>query len=178
MRCEKCQNEATVHITKVVNNQKEEVHLCEECAEQHDPKIEHILGALDLENVTNVNITTEENVVSQMLEQAEAALTEALQGIMKQVKTCPDCGFTLQRFMKTGKFGCPKDYELFKEELQPVIERIQGGNTQHLGKIPQNAVSVQQQVELLEKEMTTAIKSENYERAAQIRDTLKELQKS
>ena len=182
MQCEKCQKEATVHITKVVNNQKEEVHLCEDCAEQHDPQIEHILSQLDMDDneITNVKITTESNVVDQMMEQVKEALAEALGGISpRQNKTCPDCGTTLQEFMKKGKFGCPKDYEIFAEELKPIIERIQGGNSQHVGKIPKKSkAAVKRQITILEAEMSTAIKIEDYERAAQIRDTLTELQRS
>ena len=35
MLCEECQKrEATVHYTKVVNNQKTEYHLCEQCARE------------------------------------------------------------------------------------------------------------------------------------------------
>lgn len=182
MQCDKCQKEATVHITNVVDNQKEEVHLCEDCAEQHDAKIEHILKNLDnAEEVTSVKITTESGVVSEMLEQVEEALAEALGGIpvRQKAKTCPDCGMTLQQFMKTGKFGCPNDYDFFMAELKPIIERIQGGNTQHVGKIPTKShVAREKQIEMLQTEMTAAIRKENYERAAQIRDTISELQKS
>ena len=182
MQCEKCQKEATVHITKVVNSQKEEVHLCEDCAEQYDDKIEHIFNHPDIDSdeVTNVHITTEHNVVSQMLEQVEGAIADVL-GEMpsRQIKTCSECGMTLERFMKKGKFGCPKDYEIFAEELKPIMERLHGGNTQHAGKIPKrDKVAMEKQITTLEAEMSSAIKAENYERAAQIRDTLNELQRS
>ena len=37
MNCEECKKcPATVHLTKIFNNQKTELHLCEECASHHD----------------------------------------------------------------------------------------------------------------------------------------------
>ena len=35
MKCQKCQvREATNHMTEIINGQKQELHLCQECAAQ------------------------------------------------------------------------------------------------------------------------------------------------
>jgi len=37
MICQECQQEtATVHITKIINGRKTELHLCHRCAQAHD----------------------------------------------------------------------------------------------------------------------------------------------
>ena len=49
MMCQECQmRPATVHITKIVNNQKSQIHLCEECAKQKQMSFSAGLAALDL----------------------------------------------------------------------------------------------------------------------------------
>jgi protein-arginine kinase activator protein McsA len=48
---------------------------------------------------------------------------------------CPECGGTLDDYLQTGLVGCAKCYDRFQKELEPHIERLQGG-TCHAGKVP------------------------------------------
>jgi protein-arginine kinase activator protein McsA len=48
---------------------------------------------------------------------------------------CPDCGMTLAEFRSKGRLGCPRDYEIFREHLDPLIERIHNAK-HHLGRGP------------------------------------------
>lgn len=89
-----------------------------------------------------------------------------------------ECGSTLSSIVESRKLGCPKCYETFGEQLEDVLWRTHGA-AKHVGRLPH--VSVEQQekrikVASLKAEMETAISTENYERAAEIRDELKELQ--
>lgn len=54
---------------------------------------------------------------------------------MKETR-CPRCGMTLEEFRRTGLLGCANCYPYFREELAPVLRRVQG-RTVHTGKIPQ-----------------------------------------
>lgn len=169
MKCQKCNDKkATVYFSEVVNNKKHEIALCVECAKEHNPKMTHVLNEFDSQdNMVKIKVITESNVVENMLDQLDDPTRIA----------CPDCDLTLQDFVAKGKVGCSKDYEYFAEELKPIIERLQGGNSQHTGKFPTKA-DVKKRIETLEAEMQSAVKVENYERAAQIRDKLKELQEN
>ena len=50
VKCQFCANPATVHLTDIVNKQKRELHLCEDCAKQQhllsEPKLELNLTAI------------------------------------------------------------------------------------------------------------------------------------
>jgi len=36
MKCNKCHNQATLHITEIINDEQfEELHLCEQCANKY-----------------------------------------------------------------------------------------------------------------------------------------------
>ena len=49
MLCNIChKNEATVHLTEIIDNQITELHLCEECARQKGAQMEQHFGLADL----------------------------------------------------------------------------------------------------------------------------------
>jgi protein arginine kinase activator len=161
MKCQKCQNTATLHITEVLSeNQFEELHLCEQCAHKYlyetQAKSNSPKGAL-AEHLSEVESTP-------MLAQQE----------------CPMCGLTFADFRNSGRLGCPNDYQEFKEELMPLLENIHG-ETKHIGKTPRRLPQTKQtQTELmhLRNKLKQAVTREDYEEAAKIRDRIRQLEES
>lgn len=92
---------------------------------------------------------------------------------------CPNCGFTLDRLRKEGSLGCPADYSVFEAALVPLIERAHNGKSTHCGKVPTKAPKdTKKFVELsaLRRQLEEAVKSEDYELAARLRDQMKQMQ--
>ena len=92
-------------------------------------------------------------------------------------KKCPTCGMTLSEFAQSGMAGCPDCYTAFGRELEPTITRVQGKNS-HTGRAPSGMkenIEQRHRIDALEKERREAVKQENYERAAEIRDELRRL---
>jgi len=48
---------------------------------------------------------------------------------------CTFCGMSIAEIKKRGRFGCAKDYELFANEVETVLESYHG-RKKHVGKIP------------------------------------------
>ena len=93
----------------------------------------------------------------------------------EDVKTCPGCGYTVYDITKTGRLGCGACYEHFKYEMLPIIEAYHKAS-KHQGKGPKSVPLVEKPtLDLLEKELKDAIKKENYEEAAKLRDLIKKL---
>ena len=93
----------------------------------------------------------------------------------EEKNSCPNCGFTLERFRKEAVLGCPHDYEIFERSLLPLIEKAQDGNTSHCGKVPSKTpVDSRKQIEImsLRQQLETAVKNEDYELAAELRDKI------
>ena len=91
----------------------------------------------------------------------------------KQV--CPICQITFLEFRNSGRLGCPYDYEVFRDELMPLLENIHG-ETRHSGKVPRRAPrNTQQQTTLIQlrNELKRAVAAEDYEAAARLRDKIK-----
>lgn len=167
MLCQSCKkNEATVHITRVVNGVKEELHLCEECAKKQNIDI----GA-DMISEAPMSFQNILEGFFQMMGGAEPRIRENNQ-------VCPVCGMSFNDFTRTGKFGCSNCYKVFRDDALPVIKRIHG-NIQHTGKVPGRTgeqLKIKRDIESLKVQLKDAIDKEQYENAAVLRDKIKELE--
>src|SRR6185295_12664660 len=90
--------------------------------------------------------------------------------------TCSSCGLAYSEFRSRGRLGCPQCYEVFRSALEPLLEKIHG-KCLHLGKAPGGPAAAdrsrEKHVVALRRQLSTAIKDENYEAAAKLRDELK-----
>jgi len=159
MLCQQCKKQtATVHLTDLVQGEKRERHLCEDCANTE--------GVVVKQNIS-INDVLNSFLMSQ----------SSVQELAK-VK-CPDCGMSFVEFRNQGLLGCPNDYDVFGRALAGVIERAQDGQARHTGKKPGEMVQVdpvQQERLRLQRELREAVEREDYELAARLRDQLGELQ--
>jgi protein arginine kinase activator len=94
-------------------------------------------------------------------------------------RACPICEITFYEFRNQGRLGCPHDYEFFEKELMPLIVNIHG-ETEHVGKHPErSAAGSRRQMDLirLRREMKDAVRREDYERASQLRDQIRDMER-
>jgi len=157
-KCDKCDKPAKVHLTEIINGEKIEKHLCEDCASAEGIAIK-----------TNVPI-------SQLLEEFVLQTAED-EGISEM--RCEVCGMTFGEFRQHGLLGCPNDYDAFERALEPLLNRAQEGVPRHTGKVPSRAGSDQKKQNALLKlraELKSAIATEDYEKAAALRDKIKEIE--
>ena len=94
--------------------------------------------------------------------------------------TCEVCGLTLVEFQEYGVLGCRHDYDVFQEPLAALLARAHQG-TEHVGKVPRHVGRDQKRqntILRLRAELRGAIAAEDYERAAGLRDRIKELEEA
>jgi protein arginine kinase activator len=160
MLCDVChKNEATVHLTEIVDNQITELHLCEECARQKGTQMEQHFGLADLLAG-----------LADLGQQFDVAGKAGLK--------CANCGLSYQDFRQIGRLGCSECYETFKDSLSILLKRIHG-STQHLGRTPAKPAATTQkksETELLRAKLQKAIETEEFEQAAGLRDKIRALQ--
>jgi protein arginine kinase activator len=159
MKCQKCHNPATLHITEVLGDEQfEELHLCEQCANKYLYEPQH-KGGGKLAGVEPV--------------------PESEEALFNQHE-CPLCGMKFAEFRNSGRLGCPNDYQEFREELSPLLENIHG-ETRHCGKtprrLPQNKQTQSELIQLRNR-LKQAITKEDYEEAARLRDRIRTLEES
>ena len=157
--CQRCgKATATVHLTDLIQGEKQERHLCNQCAE-------------------------DEGV---FMKPQQVPLNELLKGFVLQKTnaqeladlSCDQCGMTFVEFRSHGLLGCPNDYDAFEKALGPLLERSHEGALQHVGKTATRTsagIVMQQDMFRLQRELQQAVDEEQYERAASLRDQIKKL---
>lgn len=153
MKCEICKNhEATVHFKQVTGDEVRELWVCRACAEER---------GLDM--------------------QSPVSLTDFFFGTQeapppvppeKDIQ-CPACKMKLSDFRKISRLGCPACYETFREEMDSVLAQLQDGD-QHMGKVPVRE-RVKFEIAGLEDALAHAVETQDFEKAAKLRDKLHEL---
>lgn len=169
MMCDECgKRPANFHLTKMVNGDKTEYHLCEPCAKargdwgipiQPDFSIHQLLSSL----------------LNYPLGQTER--TENHAGSV--TPTCRECGLTYNDFAKTGRLGCGRCYEEFGGHLEHLLRRVHGASD-HSGKVPARAVQTikaSREIDRVKGDLVKAIEREDFETAAKLRDKIRELEK-
>ena len=149
MKCQKCgANNASTHVKTIINGEFKEYDLCSECAQKMG--YTNIFG--DMENEFT-------NFLGSFFGNVLPARTQAT--------------------------GCANCYTLFADELYPSIRRIHG-NTTHCGKnskladksanAKQPKETKEDKIKKLKSELDKAIKEQNFELAAELRDKIKEME--
>ena len=164
MKCDRCQErEATVMLTKIINGEKTEMHLCEKCANE-------------TEGLYFNSELSFQNLLSSLL---DMTIKKPEQEKANTTLKCPSCNMSYHQFRKTGKFGCLQCYETFGLFLPQILKRIHGNN-KHIGKIPKKTASdliIKRKIRNLKDQLKEAIEKEAFENAAKLRDEIRALEK-
>ena len=178
MLCEKCgKEEATVPVIKIVGGEFTMMHLCNKCAEKITGEMKKEMESL---------FPSFPDLFSKIFSDFPSFHTEFFTSFEEKVRPpeveeikCSQCGLSYNDFRKTFQLGCGQCYETFKESLEPMLRRIHGSII-HKGKVP-SKVSVKvatpkDEIKELKKKLQEAIKQEEYEEAAHLRDEIRALE--
>lgn len=161
MLCQVCnKNDASLHYTKIVNGEIEELHLCETCSKGNHE--------FDFDKTFSFH-----KLLTEIIDGVQGSPREDREDLY-----CEKCGLNYLEFKQLGKLGCDQCYESFRDKLLPLIKNVQG-NERHTGKIPRRAgkgLKRLKEVEGLRKDLDQAILEEEFEVAALIRDRIKVLE--
>lgn len=166
MLCQKCgKKPANTHYKQVVNGKVTEVHLCEDCARE--------LGLNPLQ-MFDPFAAMPFNINSLL----GGMFSQALPETAAPAKKCPFCGSTFEDFAQNALVGCANCYHEFYDQLLPSIRKIHG-KTRHVGKIPESAsqtLKLSRELESLKGQLKQAVDAQEYEKAATLRDKIKEIE--
>lgn len=165
MLCERCHKKmATMKYTEVVKGKAVLRNICEVCMEQlqADPAAGFETAGAPAANLIRARRTDAEETLSR--------------------RKCDNCGTPMREVTMTGRVGCEACYGAFRESIGLVVRGLHLG-ARHEGKRPLTASGHDDQRERLWGELRTqrsmlrsALKVENYEEAAQLRDRIRHLE--
>ena len=87
-------------------------------------------------------------------------------------KKC-ECGKTFRAIAKTGLVGCEKCYETFRKELAPTLRKMHGATSHKARENTAEKADPKAEIKALREKMSKAVKEENFEEAARLRDEIK-----
>lgn len=151
MKCDVCRRrDAAAVITMIVNGKNGVRHVCSQCIKK--------------------------------LQRGDAFAAEmAILSTMDSVKdqaACPVCGTTPDDIRRTGRVGCASCYHFFFDMLQPLVIRMNGAMQRREEEMnKQEPMTHKSQIDQLREQMFSAVNAENYERAAELRDEIRRLER-
>ena len=194
MLCSNCgQNEAAVYINKTVNGKTTSTSLCRACAAKLG--IGGLLPGLDLlgmlgggalkQNILKQNPAENSQNIHKAADSGKIAESDS------SSKRCSACGRSFNEIAATGRVGCAVCYKLFASELGDTVTGIHG-IASYVGRQPKKHEPVIEPLEdvirepLTEKaapeadlreQLLEAVRCENYEEAARLRDLIRASEK-
>ena len=157
MKCERCnQNEATFFYQEQIGGKTKKIALCHACAAKEG------LGEATA------------NPFSLLLGGFSGLGLQKSQSSAR----CPACGATMRELIHEGRVGCAACYRTFEAELAPSI-RAMHGNATHTGRAPHQYAAKKEKatrLEALREALQAAIATEDFEKAATLRDEIRALQ--
>ncbi len=161
MICGDCGKPASIRFVEMVDGELRTLTLCDDCASTRGM-------ALSLAPLAGPLVNMLMGLLEEMKGEPDETASEP---------ACPDCGLTYAEFRRSGKLGCAGCYEALSSELRPLLRRVHG-STQHVGTIPSHAppgIELDRQARSLRLELERAVRAEDYERAAELRDRVRAL---
>jgi len=180
MLCQKCKkNNAGVFYKEIKNGESKNFAYCQSCAEEAQKNGEISLGN---ETALPPNLMKElDNLFAGIFSSSGTypQNKSAVAPSSKATEKCCDlCKITVAEIAASGKVGCPKCYETFDDELCGSIKRIHG-NVSHTGRAPKllkDKFDKKRRLRALKLEMQTAIETQEFEKAASLRDEIRSLE--
>ena len=148
MKCQKCgNNNATFHYKANINGQTTEQHLCPQCAEKAGFTDEKMFG---------------ENMFDSMFSDFfEGFFTPATRGL----------------FPEYARLVVPVMPVMAAPQIEYVVKNDEEKNKEKVPTATDEEMKLRREINVIREQMKTAVKEEDFEKAAELRDKLRELDK-
>ena len=169
MKCQICNiNDAQIVFTQIVDNEKLVMQICSDCARDKGLSIEF--------ETADVPDHTHDNPFDAMIENNQK-ITESNEEVPDI--TCPSCGLTYKDFKSSGLFGCDNCHVAYGKHIKDILIKIHGfavhESTEHKKTSPR--AETRDELKQLRSSLEHCVSIEEYEKAAELRDKITELQK-
>ena len=165
-KCGICnKREAVVAYSHIVDDVKQTLLLCHQCASKKNIKVQ-VAPAVQAKEAPVL-------VKEIKIELAKLAGAEGDESVR-----CSTCEMSYEEFRKIGRLGCAHCYAVFAPQLERLLKRIHGDD-RHRGKGSLEAAQstgTADELERLREELAQAVAEEAFEEAAQLRDRIRVLE--
>ena len=155
--CEECFcRAANIHLMQITGAAQQSVFLCEECARKHGISI-------------SFDDSPEERI----------AVEECAPEKEPDDRVCSVCGMKFAEYAGKGRLGCPSCYSAFESDVTALQRRFDDADDyrgkRYRQEMPHMERNAQDDLVLLQNELESAVRNEQFERAAFLRDAINHL---
>jgi protein arginine kinase activator len=161
--CEVCkENDVVITVTEIDGNGVRQVRLCEQCA---------------AERGLQASVAAPPAAIGDFLQSVQQHIPPSQTDAVR----CSFCSSTLRDFRQTGRLGCPYCYTAFEQSLRDLLRKVHGQG-QHRGREYAGNTTGGLEVPLpispdrLRERLERAIRNEEFELAASLRDQLRAIE--
>jgi protein arginine kinase activator len=166
MNCDNCNDDHVVHIKLKIDGEEHWIHWDEAEAK-----------ANGFHSIFDNELFPLPDIIASALEKDLPAKYDS-----ENNPRCPDCGLSFLELLDIGRIGCARCYTAFADQMDILLDKIHGAS-RHVACGPRKTSPEAEKTETrlskkdnLKLELKKAIETENYERAARLRDKLKKLE--
>jgi protein arginine kinase activator len=155
------ENDVVITVTEIDGNGVRQVRLCEQCA---------------AERGLQASVATPPAAIGDFLQSVQQHISPSQTDAVR----CSFCSSTLRDFRQTGRLGCPYCYTAFEQSLRDLLKKVHG-QAQHKGReyaAANVSIDAQQSAspDRLRERLERAIRNEEFELAASLRDQLRAIE--
>lgn len=187
MKCDRCDNEATVTVKTIINGEEKDFHLCNECVMKFTDLAVDEIGSIK-SGVQRLDRKKIENLIDQFLPSLDEVIDSYYDYRFKENNysykmlnnladdSCPTCG-NLSSYIRQGIFGCPDCYKL-DEKLTEKTLKMFNNFSFYEGKFPRKERDFKDiaiKIKNLQEQLQVLVEIEDYEKAAEIKEQIDEL---
>lgn len=187
MKCDRCDNEATVTVKTIINGEEKDFHLCNDCVMKFTDLAVNDKGEIKT-GIQKLDKKKIENLIDQFLPSLDEVIDSYYDyrfkennysyGLLNNLAddSCPTCANLLSSIRK-GIFACPDCYK-FDDKLTDKILKTFNNYSLYEGKFPRRERDFKDiaiKIKNLQEQLQVLVEIEDYEKAAEIKEQIDEL---
>ena len=185
MKCDRCDNEATVKA--IINGIEHDLHLCNDCMEKlskgegnflFDGNEKDIdINNFDWKSLVDKFVPSLDQIIDSYYDYkiSKNNFSYDYFSSLKE-ETCPKCGNSLTN-IKSGVFGCPYCYEIDKKLTVEILKAV-NNLKKYDGKFPKKHRDFREvaiKIKNLQEQLQKSVEIEDFEKAQDLKEKIDEL---
>lgn len=185
MKCDRCDNEASVTVKAIVNGTEHDFHLCNDCVQKlskgevtvfEDYK-EVDVNNFDWRSLVEKFVPSLDQIIDSYYDYKISKNNFSYDYFSSLTEEhCPECGNSVAN-IKAGIFGCPHCYELDKKISREVLKAV-NNLKRYDGKFPRKHRDFREvaiKIKNLQEQLQKSVEIEDFEKAQDLKEKIDEL---
>lgn len=187
MKCDRCDNEASVTVKAIINGIEHDFHLCNDCMEKlskgegnflFDGNEKDIdINNFDWKSLVDKFVPSLDQIIDSYYDYkiSKNNFSYDYFSSLKE-ETCPKCGNSLTN-IKSGVFGCPHCYEIDKKLTVEILKAV-NNLKKYDGKFPKKHRDFREvaiKIKNLQEQLQKSVEIEDFEKAQDLKEKIDEL---